>query len=410
MLSFNQPVAFHIMAKPYGPVCNLNCTYCYYLEKKKLYPQQGNFRMDDSILEEYIKQFIESQDVPVVSFTWQGGEPTMLDLGFFKNVIALQKKYRGAKTIENAFQTNGTLIDADWCKFLHDNNFLVGISVDGPQHIHDKYRVYKSGGLSFGKVIEAVNLLKQYRVEFNTLTVVHNESTQYPLEIYDFLKSTGSGYIQFIPIVERIKEDSRELKLVGPEYENARITPWSVNPEAYGKFLITIFDEWVRKDVSRIFVQLFDVTLANWTGQPSGLCVFDETCGNAMVLEHNGDLYSCDHYVYPKHLLGNIQTTSLKNMALSTKQYVFGQDKLLGLPAYCMDCEYRFACHGECPKHRFEKTPDGERGLNYLCKAYKMFFSYVHPYMQFMGDELAARRPPANVMQWAQRLKSYHSK
>ena len=413
MLSLEHPVAFQIMTKPHGPVCNLNCTYCYYLEKKKLYPGTRNFRMTDDLLEIYVRQYIESQDVPVVTFTWQGGEPTLMGIDFFKMAVQLQQKYRNGKKIENAFQTNGTLINEDWSKFLHDHNFLVGISVDGPREIHDMYRTNVAGKASFDQVIAAIELFKKFRVEFNTLTVVHKDNARHALEIYKFLKKIGSGYIQFIPIVERMNMQAGEdeIRLVGPEYQTAtRVTPWTVDPDEYGEFLITIFDEWVRNDVGRYFVQLFDVTLANWVGEPPGLCFFSETCGNAMVMEHNGDVYTCDHYVYPQHWLGNIRTTPILSMAQGAQQYTFGQNKLLKLPAYCIHCEYRFACHGECPKHRFENTPDGERGLNYLCKAYKMFFSYVHPYMQYMGDELAAKRAPANVMQWARKYKEYKGK
>jgi len=410
MLSFKNPVAFQIMTKPNGPVCNLNCTYCYYLEKKKLYPKTGNFMMSDELLELFIRQYIESQDVPVVNFVWQGGEPTLLGIDFFRKAVALQHKYGHGKKIENAFQTNGTLIHADWCKFLNDNNFLVGISIDGTREMHDKHRTNVAGMPSFDRVVESINLFQKYKVEFNTLTVIQRHNSQYPLEVYRFLKSIGSGFIQFIPIVERINRNAGDddLKLVDHEYQAAaEVTEWSVRPEDYGKFLITIFDEWVRNDVGKVFVQLFDVTLGNWAGESPGLCVFSETCGNAMVLEHNGDIYSCDHFVYPHHKLGNIQTTNIRVMAQSARQKAFGQNKLLKLPAFCINCDYRFACHGECPKHRFETTPDGERGLNYLCKAYKMFFSYIHPYMQFMGDELGAKRAPANVMPWAKNYKSY---
>ena len=410
MLSPSIRPAFHIMTKPHGPVCNLNCTYCYYLEKKKLYPGTRNFKMDDDLLELYTRQYIESQDAPLVTFTWQGGEPTLMGIDFFKKALAFQKKYQSGKKIENAFQTNGTLIDDDWCRFLHDNNFLVGVSVDGPREVHDANRMNIAGGASFDKVMHAIGLMKKHRVEFNTLTVITPGNSHHPLETYNFLKSIGSGFLQFIPIVERLDQSAgeNELQLVGPEPRaNTAVTTWSVLPEAFGRFLISIFDEWVRNDVGRIFVQIFDVTLANWTGLPGGLCVFEETCGGAMVLEHNGDLYSCDHYVYAEHKLGNIKTTNLRSLANSARQHHFGNNKLLKLPPYCIQCDYRFACHGECPKHRFEITPDGDPGLNYLCRAYKMFFAYVHPYMQFMGDELAARRAPANVMAWARKYKKY---
>jgi uncharacterized protein len=399
------------MIKPHGAVCNLDCTYCYYTEKKKLYPGAQDFKMSDELLEDFIRQFIESQDVPNITFGWQGGEPTLMGIDFFKKAIALQNRYRSGKSIENTFQTNGILLDADWCRFLHDNHFLVGISIDGPEEIHNRYRLNRSGKPSFEEAMKAIELMKKYQVEFNTLTVVGRHNSGFPLEVYNFLKDTGSKFMQFLPVVERIDNNAgdSELKLVGPESRiNTFITEWSVDPEDYGKFLIDIFDEWVRNDVGRIFIQIFDATLANWVGESPGICVFNETCGNAMVLEHNGDLYSCDHYVYSKYLLGNIREKSLGEMARSSVQYLFGQNKLIKLPAYCMQCDYRFACHGECPKHRFELSADGEPGLNYLCKAYKMFFSYVHPYMQFMADELAGKRPPSNIMKAARQKKTYY--
>lgn len=404
------PVSFSIMTKPHGPICNLNCTYCYYLEKKKLFPSSKEMKMDEPLLEVFTRQFIESQDAPEVTFTWQGGEPALMDIDFYKKAIAFQQKYRNGKTIHNAFQTNGTLITDDWCRFLHDNNFLVGISVDGPKVLHDAHRVNVAGKPSHDQVMHAINLLKKHRVEFNTLSVVHRDNAAYAIEIYRFLKSVGSGFIQFIPIVERMRRSAaeNELQLVGPgDYTDTSVTEWSVRPEDYGTFLITIFDEWVRNDVGSTFVQLFDVTLANWVGQPGGLCVFSETCGNAMVLEHNGDLFTCDHFVYPQHKLGNIRSATIRQMAQSAQQFTFGNNKLTKLPPYCVRCDYRFACHGECPKHRFERDPDGVPGLNYLCRAYKMFFAYIHPYMQFMGDELQAQRPPANVMKWARGYKTF---
>ncbi len=404
----HKPVSFQVMAKPIGSVCNLNCTYCYYLEKQKLYPKAKDFRMDDALLESFVKQYIESQEVPIVNFVWQGGEPTILGLSFYQKAIAFQKKYAGQKKIENSLQTNGTLLDDAWCQFFKEHNFLIGVSIDGPKEIHDRHRPTKAGGISFDKVIAGIHLLKKHKVEFNTLSVVHNDNVHYPLEIYRFLKDIGSGFIQFIPIVERntkyIRDD--ELTLIGPNSQlEASVSEWSVKPEDYGKFLITIFDEWVRNDVGRYFVQIFDVTLANWVGEKPGLCVFSESCGDAVVLEHNGDVYSCDHFVYPQYKLGNIRETSLRTLTQSANQYAFGKNKLVKLPNYCIKCDYRFACLGECPKHRFETTPDGEYGLNYLCSAYKEFFSHVHPYMQFMGDELAQKRPPSNVMHWAKKIK-----
>ena len=407
--NIQKPVAFQVMAKPISSTCNLNCTYCYYLEKEKLYANTGSYRMNDAVLELFIKQYIEAQEIPVVTFVWQGGEPTLKGIEFYRTAVELQKKYANGRKIENSLQTNGTLLNDEWCAFLKENSFLVGISIDGPREIHDLHRPTKAGTSSFDKVIKGIELLKKHKIEFNTLTVVNSNSSQYPLEIYRFLKDLGSMYIQFLPVVERRaeKREANILSLISPDYkEEAHVTEWSVKPAAYGKFLITIFDEWVCNDVGRYFVQLFDVTLANWVGEDPGLCVFKETCGDALVIEHNGDVYSCDHFVYPEYVLGNIKDTSLKSLAKSTSQHAFGRSKLTSLPNYCIQCEYRFACHGECPKHRFAITPDGEPGLNYLCQAYKMFFLYVHPYMQFMGDELAKQKPPSNVMQWARRINT----
>lgn len=402
-----RPFAFQVMVKPIGSICNLNCTYCYYLEKQKLYAETTNFRISDELLETYIRQYIDANEVPNVTFTWQGGEPTLMGLDFFKHIIVLQKKYAGNKTISNSLQTNGTLLTDEWCVFLNENNFLVGISIDGPREIHDMHRPQKSGQPSWDKVMNGVFLLKKHKVEFNTLSVVHNDNVLYAKEIYQFLKAIGSGFIQFIPIIERKAKNvaNGELELVSHDFTGeASVTEWSVKPIDYANFITTIFDEWVRNDVGRVFVQLFDVTLASWVGADPGLCVFAEKCGTAAVMEHNGDLFTCDHFVYPQHKLGNIKESLLKTMMQSDKQKAFGDYKLTSLPKYCLKCEYRFACHGECPKHRFLTTPDGERGLNYLCAAYKKIFAHMHPYMQFMADELDAKRPPANVMQWARKI------
>ncbi len=404
-----KPTAFNVMLKPIGPICNLNCTYCYYLEKKNMYLDTKNFRMKDDLLEIFTKQYIESQNVPVISFVWQGGEPTLMGIDFYRKALALQEKYKGDKRIENVFQTNGTLLDDEYCRFFHDNNFLIGVSIDGPEHLHDHHRLNNQDKGSFKDVMRGIELCHKHKVEFNTLSVVNRENSYYPLEIYRFLKQIGSGFIQFIPIVERMANQPREDRpnLVPPQHgEDAHVTEWSVVPEQYGTFLSVIFDEWVRNDVGRYFVQMFDVTLANWAGERPGLCVFSETCGDATAMEHNGDLYSCDHFVYDEYLLGNIRKTHILDMVKSDRQQKFGRDKRDTLPRYCFECDYRFACHGECPKNRIIKTPDGEPGLNYLCPAFKMFFAHVHPYMQFMADELKAKRAPANVMQWVKRLDS----
>lgn len=407
MSFYDKPFAFQAMAKPIGPACNLNCTYCYYLEKQKLYKDSGSFRMSEELLEKFIKQYIWVQQVNTIQFVWQGGEPTLLGLDYFKLVVALQKKYADGKKIENAFQTNGTLLDDEWCAFFKKHNFLVGISIDGPKHVHDTFRPYRNGTPTFDHVMRGVLLLQKHQVEFNTLTVIHRYNAKYGVEIYNFLKFIGSGFLQFIPIVERRKkiEDPTTLDLVGPEDPDALVTDWSVRPDEFGNFLIAVFNEWVKRDVGKVYVLQFDSALANWVGEPAGICIFSKTCGEAVVVEHNGDVYSCDHYVYPEYKLGNIKDQTLFGLVQLEKQQKFGQNKLSGLPQQCIKCEYRFACYGECPKHRFLHATDGEPGLNYLCSGYKKFFAHVDPYMQFMEDELKANRPPSNVMNWARKYR-----
>jgi uncharacterized protein len=402
-LKLKRPNAFHVMLKPAGPSCNLNCTYCYYLEKTKLYPESDQLKMSDELLENFTKQFIEAQQIPVVTFTWQGGEPTLMGLDFFKKAIELQKKYSGGKKIENAFQTNGTRLNEDWCKFFTDNNILIGISIDGAEHNHDRYRKTFSGGATFKRVMKGIELLHKYKTEFNTLSVVNDYNVNYASETYRFLKKIGSGFMQFLPVVEHIGEhrSADELQLIAPVHgKNAKVTDWSVGPAGFGKFLVTIFDEWVRNDVAKYYVQIFDATLANYVGETPGLCVFNETCGDALVMEHNGDLFSCDHFVYPEYFLGNIAETPMIDLVKSQQQFDFGIDKRNKLPRYCLTCDVRYACHGECPKHRFLLTPDGKPGLNYLCEGYKLFFKYAEPYMKFMAEELKYKRPPSNVMNW----------
>ena len=390
------------MAKPTGAICNLDCEYCFYLEKEKLYPSVKNWAMPDDVLEKYIKEYIQSQKVPEIIFAWQGGEPTLLGIDFFRKAVQLQKKYADGRKIENTFQTNGILLNDEWCSFFSENNFLIGLSVDGPSEIHDKYRVHKGGQPSFDNVMSGLEYLKKHDVEFNTLTCVQKDNSYKPLEIYEFLKEIGSKFMQFIPIVERKSlNDASKLKLVLPTYkEEAAVTDWSVEPLQYGKFLMEIFDRWVRNDVGKYFVQIFDVSLGLWHGLGSSLCVFKETCGQALAMEHNGDVYSCDHFVYPENKLGNIMDESLNKIVDSEQQLQFATDKKTKLPQYCIDCDVSFACNGECPKHRFIKTPDGEEGLNYLCAGYKYFFHSIAPYMRFMSNELSNKRPPANVMEW----------
>jgi uncharacterized protein len=395
---------FQVMAKPIGPICNLDCKYCFYLEKESLYPLVEKWAMDPDVLESYIRQYIEAQDTPQIAFAWQGGEPTLLGVDYFRHVVELEKKYANGKQISNAFQTNGVLLNDEWAELFLENRFLVGISIDGPRELHDAYRVDKSGQPTFDRVLRGIDVLKRRQVEFNTLTTVHRANADAPLEVYRFLKAHGSGFMQFIPIVERVAQQVTKdgLRLIAPDFSGAaQVSPWSVEPRQFGRFLCAIFDEWVRKDVGRQFVQLFDVSLELWSGMEASLCVFRKTCGAALAIEHSGDLYSCDHFVYPENRLGNIMESPLAALAGSAQQQRFGDAKESTLPRYCRECDVRFACNGECPKHRFTTTPDGEPGLNYLCAGYKMFFHHIDPYMCFMAAELAAQRPPANVMRWA---------
>jgi uncharacterized protein len=393
------------MTKPTGPLCNLDCTYCYYLEKEKLFPPGSSFRMPPDVLETYIRDYIAAQPTLEVQFAWQGGEPTILGLDFFQEVVRLQKAYAGKKRISNAVQTNGTLLDDDWCSFFAEHGFLVGLSIDGPEEFHDAYRVDKGGKPTFRKVMRGLEFLRKHETEFNTLTVVNRQNSQAPKEVYTFLKEIGSRYFQFIPLVEREPDaGARALDLdlaFPPGHEDAEsvpVTPWSVEARQYGDFLLGVFDEWVRNDVGSVFVQLFDVTLAGWTGMQPPLCVFAKTCGDAMVLEHNGDLFSCDHYVYPSYRLGNVLETPVGELAVLPEQVAFGQAKSESLPGYCRRCEVRFLCNGECPKHRFMETPDGEAGLNYLCPGYKKFFSRTAVHFQLMADLLKQQRAPAEIM------------
>ena len=382
------------MAKPIGPICNLDCRYCYYLEKEALYPRGENFRMSPEVLETYIRDYLALQEGHELSMTWQGGEPTLLGLEFFERVVALQQKYAGGRKVANAIQTNGTRLTPEWCRFFKANDFLVGLSIDGPRKLHDTYRVDKGNKPTFDSVMTGLKLLKRHGVEFNSLTVVSASNVKRPLEVYEFLKEQGSGFLQFIPLVERT--DATSPVEVGTT--RSEVTRWSVPAVAYGEFLCTIFDHWVRADVGKVFVQLFDVALGIWSGRGSSLCVFSENCGRALAVEHNGDLFSCDHFVYPKYNLGNLLNTSLSDMVNSAAQQAFGEAKSTTLPKYCRECDVRFACHGECPKNRFTLTPDGEPGLNHLCAAYKRFFTHIDAPMRTMTTLLNSGRPPADIM------------
>ncbi len=395
---------FHIMAKPSGPGCNMDCSYCFYTPKEEFYPGAKKWRMNDEVLESYVRQYIEAQPMDEVHFAWQGGEPTLMGLDFFKKAFAFQKKYANGKTIHNAFQTNGLLLDEEWVQCFAEEGVLVGLSIDGPVECHDRYRLDRGGHGTAYRVLRALKLLQDYKAEFNTLTCVHAGNADRPLEVYRFLRDIGSQYLQFIPIVER-PEDTLASEDAGgsgvPPEGNPKVYDWSVTPEAYGNFYCKIFDHWVRRDVGRVFVQLFDIALEAWLGYPPSLCVYAPTCGNALALEHNGDIYACDHYVYPGYRRGNLQEIPLSELVTSDAQQGFGASKAADLPQYCQRCEVRFACNGGCPKYRFTRTPDGEYGLNYLCPGYKKFFHHVDPYMRFMADEIRASRSPANVMRFA---------
>lgn len=392
----------YVMTKAAGSSCNLACEYCYYLEKNNLYKDiqpDKRFIMSDQLLERFIDMYIQSQTTPQVQFCWHGGESLMRPLSFCKRVVELQQKYAAGHIIDNTIQTNGTLLNDEWCRFFKDNNWLVGVSIDGPQEFHDEYRRNKMGAPSFRKVMQGINLLKKHGVEWNAMAVVNDFNADYPLDFYHFFKEIECRYIQFAPIVERIlpRKDGRHL--ASPMDANgAPLADFSVSPEQWGNFLCTIFDEWVRHDVGQYFIQLFDATLANWIGEQPGVCTMARTCGHAGVMEYNGDVYSCDHFVFPEYKLGNIRTSTLVEMMYSPRQQQFGNDKFDRLPDQCRRCKYLFACNGECPKNRFAVTADGQPGLNYLCAGYHRFFEHVAPYMDYMANELKNHRSPASVM------------
>lgn len=398
-LPFARPL--YVMTKPVSSMCNLNCKYCYYLEKANLYRDEdkaGRFTMSDDLLERFIESYIESQTTPEVLFCWHGGETLMRPLPFYKRVVELQQRYARGRRIDNTIQTNGTLLTDEWCEFFKENGWLVGVSIDGPQEFHDEYRRNKMGQPSFRKVMQGIDLLKKHGVEWNALAVVNDYNADYPLEFYNFFKEIDCHYIQFTPIVERIYNhtDGRHLASLANKGD-VPLADFSVSPEQWGEFLCTIFDEWVKGDVGKYFIQLFDSTLANWVGEQPSVCTMARTCGHAGVMEYNGDVYSCDHFVFPEYKLGNIRTHTLVEMMYSDRQQKFGQAKYDSLPSQCKNCEFLFACNGECPKNRFAFTANGEPGLNYLCAGYKRFFKHVAPYMEFMKNELKAGRAPANV-------------
>ena len=389
----------YVMLKPVGAHCNLACDYCYYTEKLSLYRDSSQHVMSDALLEKFIQEYIESQTTPEVLFTWHGGETFMRPLAFYKRAVELQRRYARGRQIDNCIQTNGTLLTDEWCRFLHDNHWLVGVSIDGPQEFHDEYRRNRRGMPSFAKVMKGIDLLNKHQVEWNAMAVVNDFNADYPLDFYHFFKQIGCHYIQFTPIVERLSAHTDGRHLAAVEETTDRLADFSVTPEQWGDFTCAIFDEWVREDVGEYYIQLFDSTLANWMGQPPGVCSLAKTCGHAGVMEYNGDVYSCDHFVFPQYKLGNIYSETLVEMMYSERQRQFGQAKYTSLPNQCRQCPYLFACNGECPKNRFCKTKDGEPGLNYLCRGYYRFFQHVAPYMDFMKNELINQRPPANIMQ-----------
>lgn len=397
---FSRPV--YVMLKPVGSVCNLACDYCYYLEKSRLYPEVKNHILTDELLEKFIKEYIECQTTPEILFTWHGGETLMRPLSFYKKALELQRKYGRGRQIDNCIQTNGTLLTDEWCRFFKENNFLVGISIDGPQEFHDEYRRNKQGLPSFFKVMKGIELLKKHQVEYNAMAVVNDFNVDYPLDFYRFFKEIDCRYIQFAPIVERVRQKTDGTTLTAPAEMNKDIelAPFSLEADKWGDFLCAIFDEWVKTDVGTFYIQLFDATLANWVGEQPGICTLAKTCGHAGVMEFNGDVYACDHFVFPEYKLGNIRTKSITEMMYSPEQLKFGEEKQSALPKFCKECDFLFACNGECPKNRFLYTPDGEYGLNYLCTGYYRYFKHVAPYMDFMKKELMAKRPPANIMEW----------
>ena len=393
----------YVMLKPAGAHCNLACKYCYYLEKNKLYPTAQRHLMSDEMLEQFTREYIEAQTMNQVLFTWHGGEPLLRSIDFYRKALSLQQKYAGGKRIDNVIQTNGTLLTDEWCEFFAQNHWLVGISIDGPQPDHDHYRLTAAGKPSWKKVMQGIKLLKKHGVEWNAMAVVNAYNANHPLEFYRFFKENGCQYLQFTPIVERLTrhEDGRTLASLADKDEIS-LSEASVAPEQWGYFLCAIFDEWVRKDVGKIFVEIFDCTLANWMGISPGICAYSKECGHAGVMEHNGDVYSCDHFVFPEYKLGNIRDHSLIDMLYGEQQQEFSRMKHSSLPRQCKECDMEFACHGECPKNRFMKDKYGDSGLNYLCPGYYHYYQHVAPYMDYMKQELMSQRPPSNIMKVVQ--------
>ena len=395
-----RPPAFTTMVKPVGATCNLDCSYCYYRDKAEIYSAPQN-RMTDDVLEEYVRQYLEAVNLPTVTFCWHGGEPLLAGIDFYRKAVELQQRYAAGRQIENTLQTNGTLVNDEWCDFFRENNFLVGVSLDGPEEVHDAYRRDCGGAPTFGKVMQAVEKMHNRKVEYNILATVNSRSEGRGKEIYRFLRGI-SNFIQFLPVVEYVQlREGRRPLIVSPDVEGATPAPWSVSARGFGEFMCDVFDEWIKCDVGSRFVQLFDITLANWCGVLPSLCAFCETCGDAPVVEYNGDVYSCDHFVYPEYRLGNILSSTLVEMYTSQEQQAFGRDKREALPMECKRCTYNFLCRGECPKHRFATSQRGEPYMNTLCEGYKLFFRHTDPYMRHMKMLLQKERPPMEVMHWA---------
>lgn len=401
---FSRPL--YVMLKPVGAACNLRCHYCYYLEKACLYKDSSKRVLSEEMLDQFTKEYIEAQTLNDVLFTWHGGEPLMRPLSFYRKALELQKKYGRGRNISNVIQTNGTLLTDEWCRFLHENNWLVGVSIDGPQEFHDEYRRTASGGPSWAKVMRGIQLLNKHHVEWNAMAVVNDFNADYPLDFYHFFKEMGCRFIQITPVVERMVNhaDGRHLATFTDD-ATAPVTDFSVTPEQWGRFLCAIFDEWVRNDVGQTYVELFDCILANWVGVTPGICVYAKECGHAGIMEFNGDVYSCDHFVFPEYRLGNIREKTITEMLYGEQQQQFNRLKSLSLPKECKECEWEFACHGECPRTRFIKDVYGNPGKNYLCEGYRMFFRHIAPYMDFMKKEYMNQRPPSNVMQHIQEIE-----
>ncbi len=385
---------FHVMAKPAGSACNLDCSYCFYLSKQDLPGGPGGGHMHDDVLERFVADYIASVTADEVVFSWQGGEPTLMGLEFFEKVVALQKKHaKPGQRIENDLQTNGTLLDEDWARFLKEHSFLVGLSIDGPKDIHDHYRITKKGEPTFDRVCDAAATLRRHGVRYNTLTCVSRYNASRPLDVYRFLRrELDSTYLQFIPIVEPRefegtapqRWDLERMVALGdprtsPDHPDSVVTPWTVDAEEYGYFLSKVWDEWLARDYGKVLVNFCETLVAQHMGLPSQICVHSEFCGKGVALEHDGSAYACDHYVYPEYRLGNVRERSLGDMVFSPEQVRFGYAKSENLPAYCRQCEFLSDCWGECPKNRFLMTPDGKPGLNYLCPAFKRFFAHAAP-------------------------------